>query len=265
MNPLERSLIEKAGYDNGWENVLEENPERVLLGSSRHVGQVQIISLPGDAGYRISLSPFSLAAGLRHQVGDLGLADPGSDGSFWLLPDRTALASLLRRSARIAQALPDQPERAFAKELEAALVAVAGNGTEVERLVRQRVGQDIYRKAQLDYWGGRCAVTGLDLPDILRASHAKPWADCQSDAERLDVFNGFLLAPDFDALFDRGLITFSTDGELQVSPQITASHLAALRLFDPTTLHLRWITPNHLPYLAWHQNYVFRGFSPLKE
>lgn len=257
MNPLERSLIEKAGYDNGWENVLEETPDRVLLGSSRHGGHAQIISLPGDGGYRVSLTPFSLATGLRHQLEDLGFTPPDADNSFWLLPDRAVLASFLRRSARIAQALPDQPEKAFAKELETALAAVIGSGTEVERLVRQRVGQNIYRKAQLDYWGGRCAVTGLDLTEVLRASHAKPWADCQTDAERLDVFNGFLFAPDLDALFDRGLISFDNDGAIQLSSKITSPQLTALRLVGLKTLRLRWITPNHLPYLVWHRDKVF--------
>jgi hypothetical protein len=60
--------------------------------------------------------------------------------------------------------------------------------------VRQRVGQEVFRAALIDYWGGACAVTGLALPEVLRASHSQPWADCTTDEERLDVFNGFLLA-----------------------------------------------------------------------
>jgi predicted restriction endonuclease len=257
MNPLERSLIEKTGYDNGWENVLDDASDAVLLGSSRHSGQAQILCHAGDDGYRVHVTPFSLAVGLRHQLEDLGFTVPNSESSFWLLPDRATLASFLRRSARVAQALPDQPEKVFAKEMEIALAEIVGNRTEVERIVRQRVGQNIYRKAQLDYWGGRCAVTGLDLPEVLRASHSKPWADCQSDSERLDVFNGFLLAPDLDALFDRGLITFDNDGAMLVSPKVGIPQLTALRMPDFNNLRLRWITPNHLPYLVWHRDRVF--------
>jgi predicted restriction endonuclease len=93
----------------------------------------------------------------------------------------------------------------------------------------------------------------------LRASHAKPWADCQTDAERLDVFNGFLLAPDLDALFDRGFITFSGDGALLVSPEVTAAQLASLRLSGLENLRLRWITSNHRTYLVWHREKVFRS------
>ncbi len=88
-------------------------------------------------------------------------------------------------------------------------------------MVRQRVGQQTFRQAMLDYWGGACAVTGLALPQALRASHAKPWAECVSDAERLDVFNGFLLSANLDALFDQFLISFTDDGELLMWPQIT--------------------------------------------
>ena len=55
-------------------------------------------------------------------------------------------------------------------------------------MVRQRVGQNKFRDAMLDYWGGACAVTGVAIPEVLRASHAKPWAECGTDAERLDVF-----------------------------------------------------------------------------
>lgn len=61
------------------------------------------------------------------------------------------------------------------------------------------------------------AVTGLALPQALRASHAKPWAECASDAERLDVLNGFLLSANLGVLFDSFLVSLSEEGELTVS------------------------------------------------
>ena len=48
-------------------------------------------------------------------------------------------------------------------------------------MVRLRVGQQAYQQAMLDYWDGACAVTGLALPQALRASRAKPWAECVAD------------------------------------------------------------------------------------
>lgn len=58
--------------------------------------------------------------------------------------------------------------------------------TEAERLVVQRVGQNLFRQALLDFWHGQCAVTGLAVPELLRASHIKPWAQCATDNERLE-------------------------------------------------------------------------------
>jgi hypothetical protein len=60
----------------------------------------------------------------------------------------------------------------------------------------------------MDYWGGRRAITGCAEPLLLRGSHIKPWTQCETDAERLDVYNGLLLAAHLDAAFDAGLIDF---------------------------------------------------------
>jgi predicted restriction endonuclease len=103
----------------------------------------------------------------------------------------------------------------------------------------------------LDYWGGACAVTGIAIPEVLRASHAKPWAECASDAERLDVFNGFLLSANLDALFDRFLISFDEQGVLMIAPALTGLDLLPLGIAPG--MKLRWINALHQPYLALHR------------
>jgi putative restriction endonuclease len=113
------------------------------------------------------------------------------------------------------------------------------------------VGQQAYRQAMLEYWGGTCAVTGLALPQALRASHAKPWAECTSDAERLDVFNGFLLSANLDVLFDSFLVSFSDTGELMVFNVIPPSDQQKLGL--ASGMRLRWISVQHGPYLGFHR------------
>jgi hypothetical protein len=128
--------------------------------------------------------------------------------------------------------------------------------TEVIASVRRRVGQDLFREALLEHWEGRCAVSGLAVPELLRASHAKPWAEA-SDAERLDVHNGLLLAVHLDALFDRGFLTFDKTGAGIFSSALSAGDRARLGLPE-TPPHLRRIHPDHLPYLAWHREHVFR-------
>ena len=78
-----------------------------------------------------------------------------------------------------------------------------------EALVQARVGQGKFRSDVTDLWGKGevCALTGLDVPELLVASHINPWRDSNDD-ERLDPCNGLLLATHVDKLFDRYLLSF---------------------------------------------------------
>jgi predicted restriction endonuclease len=153
--------------------------------------------------------------------------------------------------------LPTHAADHYAEEI-AKVEAQPPTATEALRLVKQRIGQNLFRQALMDYWGGACAVTGLDLPEALRASHAKPWATCDTDAERLDVFNGFLLAAHLDALFDQGLLTFADDGTAILSPRLTGTQSTLLSLTGTEPVRLRWVSPAHLSFLAWHREHVFQ-------
>jgi len=65
--------------------------------------------------------------------------------------------------------------------------------------------QNIFRDALMDDWGGRCPLTGITEPALLRASHIVPWVEW-GDEQRLDVHNGLLLSALWDAAFDKGLV-----------------------------------------------------------
>lgn len=123
--------------------------------------------------------------------------------------------------------------------------------------VRRRVGQDRFREALLDYWDRQCAVTGLAVPELLRASHAKPWS-VASDAERLNVHSGLLLAVHLDALFDRGLLTFDSAREGIVSVQLLPEARSLIGVSEPP-FRLRQRHPGHERFLAWHRLHVFRS------
>lgn len=99
--------------------------------------------------------------------------------------------------------------------------------TERKGLVTSRVGQGWYRHAILDRWDYKCAVTGSEMKNILIASHIVPWRDCD-DKERLDVDNGILLSPVYDALFDKHLITFSKEGKIVLSDKIDRNQFKLL-------------------------------------
>jgi putative restriction endonuclease len=128
--------------------------------------------------------------------------------------------------------------------------------TQKSSLVQSRIGQGPYRDNLLVYWEERCAVTELDLTRLLCASHIKPWRD-SNNAERLDLYNGLLLSPAYDAAFDKGYITFGIDGVMQVSPQLSDNQLSALGIVKGVAL--RKIEDAHRAYLAYHNEHIFKS------
>ena len=257
MNSLERALIEKAGNNHGFEYVLPGEDQAVKLASARHRAQVRIAPLAG----RFLLTFASPAADLLNAELMRGFPALAGGKAGFVATTQDEVARLLRRAAELAHALPNQAALDFEATLDAELARLPGElrGTEVERWVRQRLGQQAFRGAMLDYWGNACAVTGIAIPEVLRASHAKPWADCASDAERLDVFNGFLLSANLDALFDRFLVSFDDAGELLIAPRISPPARALLGLNQPR--RLRWLAREHLPYLRFHREKFAAGAS----
>jgi hypothetical protein len=165
------------------------------------------------------------------------------------------LYDALDRSYRVGVSLPDAPLNAF----RAASHALPRT-TDAERLVVQRVGQDVFRQALLAYWGGRCPLTGITDAELLRASHIVPWSECETDEKRLDVHNGLLLSALWDAAFDAGLVGFADDGTVIPSPHLTSDSATALGLGN--TPKLIGLTGVHRANLAWHRSrYGFRAWS----
>lgn len=249
MNTLERALIEKAGYGNGFENVVESTTEQVRLSSARH--RAVAVVRPGP-----STATWSVAFPNGPNPDELGRSFPAdrTGSNQFVARAEAGLGRLLRRAAELAMALPHQAADTYAIEV-AKAEADPPSTTEALRVVRQRIGQNLFRQALLDYWGGACAVTGLAMPALLRASHAKPWASCDTDQERLNAYNGLLLAVHLDALFDQGLLSFYPDGAAILSPRISPRARALYQLTPD--LRLRWVAPGHQPFLEWHRRQVF--------
>jgi len=248
MNPLQRALIEKTGQEQGWERLIESTEATVILASARHRARASITQSVASH-WDVSVPQGLIAVELARffQIA-------GDDESVFAVSSFNDLSKILRRTAELAQSLPNQAELTYATRLKEALAELGPMTTEVERIVKQRIGQDTFRQALMDYWGGTCAVTGIALPAILRASHAKPWADCVTDSERLDVYNGFLLTANLDALFDRGLISFDDGGRMIFSARLSRQVRDELGLAEP--VHLRWIAKQHRAYLGWHRKHV---------
>ena len=254
MNPLQRALIEKTGNDNGFEHVVASDAACVTLASARHTNRA-LVGLEGGA-YHVSFQTcsFSLLPELLRSFPDANL----TEDTFQIATEAN-LANLLRRAASLSRALPSQAadefQQAVASELAELPAGIAG--TEVERIVRQRVGQHKFRAVLMEYWGGACAVTGVTLPDVLRASHARPWSECSTDQERLNVFNGLLLCANLDALFDRFLIGFDEKGAIVFSNRLRGIELQRLGVFQE--MKLRWMSHEHLEFLVPHMERVLEA------
>ena len=240
------ALVAKAladtGYDlvapatDGWfAAAVSGSPGRILVQSADD-GVLLAVAEPTMA-QRIGLATTAVAV-------PAGMADVGIAHG----------AMQLYEALRLLHSLQSHPATTLSARVEARLSAIPE--TERTREVRQRIGQDVFRDALMDLWQGRCAVTGIAFPpELLRASHAKPWSKA-SDDERLDPFNGLLLSVHFDAMFDSGLITFTDDGRLLCSPHLDP---AIRRYFSVSNEHrIQAIAPGHASYLAWHRGNVFK-------
>ena len=103
----------------------------------------------------------------------------------------------------------------------------------------------------------RCRITHVDRIEHLRASHIRPWRDCEDHRQRLDGSNGLLLTPSIDHLFDRGFISFENNGELLIS---SVAHRESLARMGVETDHLTRVgafTIDQKNYLDYHRERVF--------
>ena len=241
------ALVAKALADTGYDLISSADGDWFAAAISGSAGRVLVQAV--DEGVLLAVADPTMAQ--RIGLASTEVAVPAGMADIGMARG----AMQLYEALRVLHSLQTHPASTLSARVEARLAGIPE--TERTREVRQRVGQDVFREALMDLWQGRCALTGIPFPsELLRASHAKPWSKA-TDAERLDPFNGLLLATHLDAMFDTGLISFDGHGRV-----ITSAHL------DPVVrahfdIHegsrLRSVTPGHLPYLAWHRENILRG------
>lgn len=127
--------------------------------------------------------------------------------------------------------------------------------TERTQIIQSRIGQGFFRNKLIEYWNG-CSVSGCSLLPVLVASHIKPWY-ASDNIQRLDPFNGLLLQPNIDKLFDRGYITFDLKGNIICSSFLEKDDRILLGINN--NMHLRKIDDMHKQYLEYHQSNCFIG------
>lgn len=262
-SPQDETLLRMRARDAGFDLGPDHAGEWLVFRAAGNLATLWLAIDAGGDGIRAAAAP----AAVTDEVGPVpGTAPvegtaPADAAGRWHCSDWPALDRLCRRIAILGHVLPDQVLRRYEREVaEAEQAAEEEGGTGgTERLaeVRQRVGQDHFRAALEQYWGGRCAITGCTERALLRASHAKPWKDA-TDRERLDVHNGLLLVAHLDAAFDAGLIAVGEDGEVLVSPGLGRLERQVLGV-DGGLVRVRGLAPGHGVYLGWHRERVFRG------
>jgi hypothetical protein len=239
-----RQECDKASSQNGFRREQGEVNGWRRYGSTTTQGSIWLAH--DDAG------SWLLALDHSGVIAELGVQPTQLDGpgfARFSFANLTQLYGVLPRVYQLAASLPDAPLREFQEKTKD-----LPRTTEAERLVVQRVGQEVFRDGLIDYWQGRCPLTGISDTALLRASHIIPWKDCPTDAERLDVHNGLLLSALWDAAFDRGLVTFNDDGRPVFSPALSASAVDELRWTKPVPL-----TEKHRERLTHHRSNIFKA------
>ena len=123
------------------------------------------------------------------------------------------------------------------------------------QITKSRRGQGIF-KANVRLVENRCRITGVTNIKHLRASHIKPWAASDNN-EKLDGFNGLLLSPHVDHLFDRGFISFKNSGELLTSDDLNRVVLDQWSISE--SINVGKFNSDQSKYLEYHRDKVFKG------
>ncbi|MDZ5042693.1 HNH endonuclease [Clostridium perfringens] len=109
-------------------------------------------------------------------------------------------------------------------------------GEVIERVIKARKNQNKFREA-LFKRESKCKICGLAHKELLIASHIKPWSKSTPE-EKLNPFNGFLLCPNHDSLFDKHLVSFRDNGEIIISKRLSEKEQELLNINKDIVINL---------------------------
>ena len=127
----------------------------------------------------------------------------------------------------------------------------------LQEISRARDGQGKYREALLEQCPF-CPFTMISDERLLIASHIKPWA-ASNDDEKIDPYNGYILSPLYDKLFDRGFITFTENRHIILSEFISPRTWKQINLTNDTFIQALPMDEKRIEYLKFHRQSVFKG------
>ncbi len=131
------------------------------------------------------------------------------------------------------------------------------------REVKTRVNQNVFRQIVLANYNSKCAITGIDIPDLLLASHILPWS--QNEEERLNPENGICLSALYDRAFDKGLIGITEKYQIILSPSLKINEKKEFypHFFGKVEGFKLNLPQKYLPkkaFLQYHMDVVFKDY-----
>lgn len=126
-------------------------------------------------------------------------------------------------------------------------------GDEREVTVSERVHQRVFREGLLRKYP-HCCLCSVTNPELLFASHIKPW-DKSTSMEKTNLNNGLLLCPNHDKLFDKGFISFDSNGSILISEQLSDMDRTFMNVNPNSTLEMN---DEMKEFMEFHRNNVFK-------
>ena len=221
------AAVEKAQEVDFCVFVLLDDNDKIIESFVWHCGDDDLIEERGKWG----LFPFRKTPQTKGGENRQGIFDKWQkrkDEFGWKLIESLMAAGKMNSSnnqkadAELSSDIDDMPEgeerERIVAEADAELppdINDMPKGEERERIVRERRNQYLFRRNVLSAYGGKCCITGLNVPELLNASHIVPWS--KNPEQRLNPRNGLCLNALHDRAFDRGLITVLPNGKVKVS------------------------------------------------
>ncbi len=201
-----------------------------------------------------SVDPFHQSRGVKGLTGGIRQVKPIWDEFY------ENKEALIFESEMILAGLENQTiESKFAEEL---IGTAHLKGEDKIREVKTRVNQQVFKQIVSANYNGKCAITGINIPQLLIASHIIPWS--KNENERLNPENGIYLSALYDKAFDNGLIGINPNFEIILSPMLKTyekehfyphnfSNLSGMKLNSP----LKY--PPRKEFLQFHLDTIFKG------
>ncbi len=199
-----------------------------------------------------SCDPYHQGRGVKGMVGGIKQCKPIWDEFF------TNKELLIFESEKI---LAEMQEYTIETKFEDLLFDLKDlKGENKVREVKSRINQNVFRQIVLANYSGKCAISGIDLPELLVASHIIPWAKNQQ--ERLNPENGICFSALYDKAYDKGMIAIDEKYKILISSKLKRKKTEEYftHYFAPIENQIINLPQRYLPrhdFIQYHLDEIF--------